>query len=236
MRVLITGATTSLGQALSDGLAPAHLLRLSDRDGLETQREFVPSELGHDESTGALVEDIEAIVHLAYAPRPGDSETEWIDHNSRRTYNLLWAAAKAGVKHVVVVSTLDLFAPYDSHLTVSENWKPLPSCDPAILGAHLCEFTAREFAHSRALPVTVVRLGHLVHAEEVEGQSYDPVWVDIDDAVRAIGNILDKITAERDRPYGVVHIQSDSPRARFSVAAAKSRLEFAPEQNFEANP
>ncbi len=47
MRVLITGAAASLGQALSDGLAQAHLLRLSDRDGLETEREFVPSELGH---------------------------------------------------------------------------------------------------------------------------------------------------------------------------------------------
>jgi hypothetical protein len=62
------------------------------------------------------------------------------------------------------------------------------------------------------------------------------MWVDIDDAVRAIGNILDRITAEHDRQYSIVHIQSDTPRARFSVAAAKSRLEFAPEQNFEANP
>ena len=236
MRVLVTGATTLLGRALTDGLAQAHQLRLSDRDALQTRREFVQSELGHDESTNVLVENTETIVHLAYVPRPGDNETAWLDHNSRRTYNLLWAAAEAAVKHVVVVSTLDLFAPYSSNLTVSESWKPLPNCDPTLLGAHLCEFTAREFAHSHALPVTVVRLGHLVRAEEVEGRSYDPMWVDFGDAVSAISNILDKIATEQRGHYGVVHIQSDSPRARFSVAAAKSNLEFTPKHNFEANP
>ena len=236
MRILITGAATSLGKALTDGLAQAHQLRLSDRDFLETQYEFIQSELSHDETTDVLVEDIEVIIHLAYAPRPGDGETEWLDHNSRRTYNLLWAAAETAVKHVVVVSSLDLFAPYDSDLTVSENWKPLPTCDPAILGAHLCEFTAREFAHSCALQVTLLRLGHLVRAEEVDGQPYDSMWVDLNDVVSAVSNIIDKTTAEYHRQYSIVHIQSDSPRARFSVEAAKRSIGFAPEQNFEANP
>ena len=236
MRVLITGAATDLGQALATGLGQTHQLRLTDRDPVETDCEFVQSELGHDDTTDALIADIDAIVHQAYAPRSGDGEIDWLDHNSRRIYNLLLAASEAAVERVVVLSTLDLFTPYDENLTVGENWKPLPSCAPAVLGAHLAEFTAREFAHSQALQVTIARLGHLVRADEVADQPYDPMWLDERDAARAVDQVL-KIGAQRRRSqYGVVHIQSDSDRARFSIGPAKDHLEFTPQYNFEANP
>ena len=236
MHVLITGAATDLGQALATNLGQAHQLRLTDHDALATDHEFIQSELGHDETTDALVADIDAIVHQAYAPRPDDDQTTWLDHNSRRTYNLLLAASQVTVKRVVVLSTLDLFAPYDEKLTVSENWKPLPSCEPAILGAQLAEFTAREFAHSQALQVTIARLGHLVRADEIADQPYDPMWLDGRDAAQAVAQILHKGTQGRRYQYGVVHIQSDSPRARFSIEPAKGHLKFAPQYNFEANP
>lgn len=236
MRVLITGAATAFGQALATALSEEHQLRLNDHESISTDCEFIQSELNHDETTDALVADIDIIVHQAYTPRPSDGETAWLDHNSRRTYNLLLAASEAAVKHVILISTLDLFTPYDDHLTVSEHWQPLPSCEPAILGAHLAEFTTREFAHSHALQVTVARLGHLVRSEEVEDQPYDPMWLDERDATHAINRILAKVAKGRHRQYGVVHFQSDAQRARFSVKLAKDHLEFAPQHNFEANP
>ena len=218
MRILITGAATILGKTLAERL-DGYQLRLTDSEAVTTDKEFIQSELNHDESTDALVADIDAIVHQAYAPRPGDNETTWLDHNSRRTYNLLWAAAETAIKRVVLLSTLDLFAPYDEDLTVGENWKPLPSCAPAILGAHLAEFTAREFAHSHALKVTVARLGHLVRAEEVADQPYDPMWLDERDAIQAIERVIEKPATERRSQYGVAHILSDA--ARFAVEPTK---------------
>ena len=212
MRVLITGAATPFGQTLAADLADTHQLRLTDCEAITTEREFVQSALGHDETTDALVADIDIIIHQAYAPRPADGETTWLDHNSRRTYNLLLAASEAAVKHVILVSSIDLFAPYDDNLTVGEHWKPLPSCEPAILGAHLAEFTTREFAHSHALKVTIVRLGHLVRAEEVSSQSYDPMWLDESDAVQAVENILAKGNSERRSQYGIAHILSNPER------------------------
>lgn len=231
MHVLITNAATSLGQALAAGLGDAHQLRLTDPErGVGIQ-----SDLGHGPATDALVKDIDAIVHLAYAPRASDSEITWLDQNSRCTYNLLLAAADAAVQRVVLLSTLNLFAPYDEDITANENYKPLPSCEPAIFGAHLAEFTAREFAHSHALQVVVVRLGHLVRAEEVAGQPYDPMWLDERDAARAVGLILQK-DAFGPSSYNALHVQSNSLRARFSIERAKSHLSFAPQYNFEANP
>ena len=229
MRVLITNAATSLGQALADSLGDAHQVRLTDPE----PRFGIQCDLGHDPETDALVKDIDIVIHLAYAPRAGDGEITWLDRNTRGTYNLLLAAAAAEVEHVILLSTLDLFAPYEENLTVDETWKPLPSCAPAVLGAHLAEFTAREFAHSHELHVTIARLGHLIHAEEVADQPYDPMWLDERDAAQAVGQIVQKGPVSQ---YNAIHIQSTAARARFSVERAKSHLSFDPQYNFEANP
>lgn len=229
MRVLITNAATSLGQALAAGLGDAHQVRLTDPE----PRFGIQCDLGHDSETDALVKDIDIIVHLAYAPRDGDGENTWLDRNTRGTYNLLWAAAAAEVERVILLSTLDLFAPYEEDLTVDETWKPLPSCAPATLGAHLAEFTAREFAHSHELRITIARLGHLVRAEEVADQPYDPMWLDERDAAQAVAQLVQKGPAGQ---YSAIHIQSGATRTRFSVERAKSHLAFDPQYNFEANP
>ena len=96
-----TRATTSLAQILAATLRDTHQVRLTDHDALGTDLAFVESELGHDESTDSLVKDIDAIVHQAYVPRPGEDETTWLDRNSRCIYNLLLAASKAAVEHFV---------------------------------------------------------------------------------------------------------------------------------------
>ncbi len=229
MRLLITNAATSLGQTLAAGLGDTHQVSLTDPE----PRFGIQCDLGHGPETDALVKDIDILVHLAYAPRASDGEITWLDRNTRGTYNLLLAAAAAEVKHVILLSTLDLFAPYAADLTVDETWKPLPSCAPAVLGAHLAEFTSREFAHSHELRLTIARLGHLVRAEEVADQPYDPMWLDERDAVQAVAQIIKKGPASQ---YRAIHIQSATARARFSVERAKSHLSFDPQHNFEANP
>lgn len=229
MRVLITNAATSLGQALADELGDAHQVRLTDFE----PRAGVQSDLGHDSETDELVKDIDIVVHLAYAPRDGDSEITWLDRNTRGTYNLLLAAAAAEVEHLILLSTLDLFAPYEEDLTVDETWKPLPSCTPAVLGAHLAEFTAREFAHSHEFHLTIARLGHLVRAEEVADLPYDPMWLDERDAAQAVAQLVQKGPSGQ---YSAIHIQSTATRSRFAVERAKSHLTFDPQYNFEANP
>ncbi|MGY8824251.1 MAG: NAD-dependent epimerase/dehydratase family protein [Candidatus Latescibacterota bacterium] len=216
MNLLITGAATSLGKALASSLRDQHTLRLTDKGPLDTDLDFTQSQLGHDESTDELVKGIDA--------------------NSRRHYNLLLAAAEAEVKSVIVLSTLDFFLTYPEHMTVSEDWKPLPTTDPAQLGAHLAEFTAREFAHSHALDVVIVRLGHVVHADRIAGQAYDPIWLDERDAARAIDLIVQNrhtLNRRRPRSYRTLHLQSVSPRARFSSNRICESLYFTPQYNFE---
>ena len=236
MRVLITGAASPLARAIAESLRTNHQVSLTDREEISTDLEFVRSDLGHDEATDALMQGIDAIVHLAYAPRPNDGENEWLDANTRRHYNLLLAASEAGVSFALVISTLDLFQPYDVEMTVGEHWQPQPNTSPAQLGAHLAEFTAREFAHSNALDITVLRLGHAVLSEEVAEQAYDPMWVDQRDAARAVDLLLQKrktLDLRRPRSFHIFHLQSVSDRARFSSERICSALEFQPHYSFE---
>ena len=229
MNILITGAATPLGKHLAAGLRVGHQLRLTDRTPIDTDLEFVPSELGHDESTDRLVEGVETIIHQAYLPREGDGASDWLDASTRRTYNLLLAASEAGVKQVIYLSTLDLFLPYDEDLTVAENWRPRPTCQPDRLGPHLGEFIAKEFAHSHALKVLILRLGHIVTAAEAKEQKFDPMWVDVRDVVGAAESALGQSLRE----FGVAHLQCQSERARFVSHSRRHSLDYAPQHNFE---
>ena len=227
MNILLTGAASALGQALTAGLKDKHQLRLSARTALNTALEYVQSDLGHEEETDQLVAGINTIIHLPN-PSAGHSDAAWIDATTRCTYNLLTAAAEAQVDRVILLSTLDLFLPYDADMVVNETWRPRPSCEPAILGPHLSEFIAGEFAHTNALRLLIVRLGHVVRSDEVKGQDVDPMWVDERDVVQAVANAL-----EKDLPdYAIAHIQSDSPNARFRINTARDALDYAPQFNF----
>ena len=232
MHLLITHATSPLGRALADGLKSSHQLRLSGRTNLNTNLEFIRSDLGHDESTDELVAGIDTIIYLPEPAPQTDTSSAWIDASTRCTYNLLLAASNAGVKQVIYLSTLDLFLPYDEDMTVNERWRPRPSCEPDILGQHLGEFVAREFAHEHALQVLCLRLGHAIRAEDAKGKPFDPMWIALDDVVEGLRNALQK-----DLPrFAVFHLQSVSERARFSSANASAALDFTPRVDFEAIP
>ncbi len=211
MRVLVTGAGSALGRAVTAELRRRrHRLRLTDRRRLRTDLEFVQSRLGHTKATNALVEGMKAVVHIPGPPGDGADAADWIDACTRCTYNLLTAARGAGVEHCVYLSTLDLFAAYDEDLRVTPEWRPRPTTEPEVMAPGLGEFVAREFAQTKQIGLTVMRLGHLV--EEWTGGERDPMGVypaEAGDAVAA--------AVESGHPVGyrVLHVQGEFEGARF---------------------
>ena len=231
MDILITGAASPLGSALVERLSAftAHRLRLADRIPLDTRLDFRQSGLDHGENTRDLVKGVDTVVHN---PSPGKgaaaSPADWIDACTRCTYNLFTAAAEAGVRRVIYLSSLDLFLPYDEDMVVNENWRPRPTTEPAVMAPYLGEFIAEEFCLKGGFDLVCLRLGHLVEHREVEGQPYDPLWLDVGDAAGAIAAALDA-----DLPhFAVLHLQSVSARSRFSVEQARQALGFEPAVDF----
>lgn len=234
-RVLITSADSPLGQAVAAELGSAYQIHLTSSLEVSTTQPFTRSDLGHDESTNALVRGTDAIVHVAEPP-PGADQSGQIDHRTRCTYNLLMAAAEEGVQTVVYLSSLAMLLDYDEDYEVTEGWQPLISSQPAVLSDYLGEFTCREFAHESRLRVIVLRLGTVVRSDEVRGKPFDPLWVEQQDVTRAIAGTLRLSLGDTDLSrsrWTILHIGSGSPDARFTSQRAAEVIGYQPQFNWE---
>jgi nucleoside-diphosphate-sugar epimerase len=224
MNLLINGSATPIGRVLVAQLSDSdHELRLTSTSAYEPQGVIV-CELGHDEATDAIVSGIDAIINVGY-----QSEVEMpvdlrLDYSTRRTYNLLWAAADAGVKRVVNLSTLRLMAEYEENLVVTENWRSRPlASDIDLLCAHLVEIICKEFARDRKFEVVNLRLGWpLVEGGPDRVGDSGSAALCSEDLGRAV---LAALTTDIE-PWQDIHIQSPVPDQRYTTAKASDRLGF----------
>ena len=166
MQVLITGAETQQGQIALPGLRARHNIVI-----LETETLLNPAKLE------AELAGIEAVLHLAPLLAV-EAEQPAFDLATRGTYNLMNAAIGAGVRRVVVGSTLDLFERVPAAWKVTEGWRPRPRPVPEHLAPLLAEQSVRESARSVNLPTICLRFGQASEEETAEH---------IYDAVEAVG-------------------------------------------------
>ena len=110
MKVLVTGASGQAGPGVVNALAKRHKLRLTDlikSDKLSIYPWVVGSMTDH-QTLAKAVNGMDAVVHMARVFRhPGTDPTtdDFLDVNVKGTYLLLEAAAKAGVKVFVHISS-----------------------------------------------------------------------------------------------------------------------------------
>lgn len=173
MKVLVTGAATTLGQAVANELRQEHAVRLVDFVPVPTELEFLQGDLRDADFAKQAVQGVDGIVHLpllsVLPPDETQQELEVLDFATRGTYNLMLAATAAGVGRVVLVSSLAVMAGYPDDFVVTEQWKPRPLPEPASLAAYLSELVCREFARSENITVVCLRLDETVLESERHG-------------------------------------------------------------------
>ncbi len=244
MRILITGAASALGRALTAQLAEGHQLRLLDEVAVDAglRQEAIVGSLTDADFVWSAVREIDAVLHTGEPPQdlPQDEHVRdetLLDLATRGTHILCKAAVEAGVKRIVYGSSLNLFKLYPEDVYISEMWKPKPLPQMQSLSRYLGERTCREFAREFHVGVTALRLGKLVLEEDVAGQTPDLMWLDVRDAASAFLCALDRDVANSpvwSRRWAVFHICSRPPNPRYLIDAA-ARLGFEPAHNFEAN-
>ena len=161
------------------------------------------------------VRGVDAVVHLGeiVGVIPGHQ----IDRATRGVYMLLRAAVDAGVRRVVLGSTLAFFDSYPDDVYITEYWRPDPTDDLEQMLPALSEIAAREFAREHALSVAVLRLGRLVDADTAKAPP-DIDWLDYRDAAKAFAMAVDRDASGElnwQRRYAVYHIVGNHLNPRF---------------------
>jgi nucleoside-diphosphate-sugar epimerase len=227
MKVLITGAATLLGQTVVAALKSEHELKTIDGAVVE------------EEEANEVAKDVDALVHLAdaapdHVTSEGDErEQTLLDHASRGTYNLVKAAVAAGVERIVYGSSLCVVENYPEDYVVTEHWKPRPKPQAASLAPFMGELICREFTNVESVAVICLRFGVIVREEDAQGQPFNPLWVDVRDAVHAVQKAvsMDIGKSTSCHRWWLYHIGADSPNARYLVNSAKGGLKWEPQHN-----
>ena len=214
MNVLATNTDSPFPGAIADRLAERHhVRRIEWEEPLEANA-----------ATDELVAGIDAVVLFGFSCA-GGQPNDLIDHATRRTYNLLIAAAASGVERCIYVSTLRLLEELPAHFAVTEQWRSRPpSDDPALLACHLGEIIAKECARDRLMTVLTLRLGfpQVVGDRTALHDEHGPSAVAASDAADAIGRALEADLAQ----WQEVHLQSPVPGARYLMREAATHLAF----------
>ena len=227
MRITISGSESPLGRALMAGLRGEHHLSTLAVDPRD------------DAAVPAVMDGVEALIHLdpISVPARGASDPEILDRSARGTYVLLRAAVAAGVRRVVVGSTLSLLERYPASWTVDEQWQPLPDVtDVRQLAAHLAEQSARQFVFFEPVEIVCLRFGEIVE-QTTATRGRDWTWLHVEDAATAVQQALSAplhLNVDEGRPsqrlghgWRVYHI-SGAGHTRFPQTEAAAALGYRP--------
>ncbi len=228
-RVLVTGATGHLGYNLvAELLEHGYRVRAGVRDPSDRTRiaplaryevEIVPAPIDDRRALRAACQDVDGVFHTAALTRmwARDPEREIIEPNVRGVENILEAAADAGVKRVVLTSSVSAIgstAPRERPLT-EEQWNESTRTTPYAIAKTRSERRAWELAAELDLDMVAVNPSSLVGPGyfrqtpaswlvELMVRGYvrgvlpaSPAWVDVRDAARA-----HRLALERDDAHG----------------------------------
>ena len=131
MRIVVTGASGNLGHAILARLAAdGHELigvsrRATETEGVYADVAWREIDLSRDRAVGALVpvlDDVDAVVHLAWMLQPGHRERTMRRTNVDGARRVIEAALAADVPHVVVLSSVGAYSPGPKRAAVDETW------------------------------------------------------------------------------------------------------------------
>jgi nucleoside-diphosphate-sugar epimerase len=155
MRIVVTGSQGFIGRPLASALAAGgHAVRRADVAGGASP----PVDVTRESDCGTACEGAEVVIHCAAVHESGAVKADplrMIAINVRGTLNMLRAAADAGVRRFVLLSTGKVYGEPES-LPSHETQLPLP-LEPYALAKFVNEEYARRFHAVSRMEVVVVR-------------------------------------------------------------------------------
>lgn len=184
-RILVTGTSGKLGQAVVDELlARDYEVVGADRRPPSQQRpevRFVEIELGDVGQVAGAMSGAMAVIHLGAIPGPRSDADEMVfANNTQATFAVLQAARLLGVPRAVIASSISALGPSFSpepttplYAPVDED-HPLLGADPYALSKEVDERTAAMFRRRVGMAVAALRFTWVARPDEV-GEAADRV-------------------------------------------------------------
>ncbi len=182
-RVVVTGAGGTIGSVLMSGLE-GHELTALDLPGCDLRHADL----------GARFRKHQVVVHLAWKTREDNAAMKSFDpDNALMTFRVYEAAAAAGVRRVVMASSVhaDRYASWAGPEPLSPAGVPWPD-SPYGAGKVLMESLGRYFASERGLEVICLRLGGLSAADTAPREPREhSVWLRHHDCVDVVRHCIE---------------------------------------------
>ena len=152
---------------------------------------------------------------------------EDLNQKIQKTYNTLSSCVEAGVKKVVMISTLSLMQNYKESYTVTEKWKSTPSTQLDMLSSHLSEVIFKEFARTFSFQKILLRIGFPLTNSEAETSENKSVL----SKTELINSINKIIALNFNEKYEIIHIQNKNESQRFLTNKFEDLSDLSEEQD-----
>ena len=227
-RLLLTGAAGGLGRVLRPRLAArCSLLRVSDiaaMDPAQANEQVVPAELQDAQAVHALLEGMDAVVHLGGVSTEQRFEAI-LQGNIVGTYNLYEAARKHGVKRIVFASSNHVTGFYRQDEVISPADPVRPDGHYGISKAY-GENLSRFYFDRYGIETACLRIGSSF--PEPKDRRMLATWLSYDDLERLVVACLTAPVVGHSIVYGV---SVNQPRWWDNTAAG--HLGFVPQDSSE---
>ena len=219
MKVLITGAAGRIGTVLSDGLE--HDLRLTDVVAVEDPR-FVRADLTSQAEIDAVVEGMDAVVHLGAVPDEAPFE-ELAPPNLYGTFHVFDACRRLGVPRVVYASSNHATGMYRPGEPLDEHVVPRPDGLYGVTKVY-GEALGRMYVERFGLECVALRIG--TFAERPPDRRALATWLSHADAIR----LVDAALTAPDVGFAIVYGASANTRRWWPITGT---VGYAPVDNAE---
>src|SRR5687768_4218885 len=159
-RILITGGSGRIGRSLRHAWQGRYAIRVFDRRPSPTRpgEEFFLGELGDLPRRQEIVNDVDALVHLAGDPEPAAGWPSVLRNNIEGTFSCFSACADAGVRQLVYASSIHALGAREPLGGANAPTSPYPA---SLYGASKAfgELLGAIVHQQRGLSVICLRLG-----------------------------------------------------------------------------
>lgn len=229
--MLITGATGTIGQLLTQRWADRYDLVLQGRTPRTPEQEEVLRrvDLGDEAGVAGLMTGVDTVVHLAGAASPEAAWEDVLSANIIGCRNVMQAAVDAGARRIVYASSNHALGMYDRHGEWPVSSESLPRADSLYGVSKVFGEVLGRFLHDEhGIDVINLRIGwtsgdpfladlELLHA----------MWLSEDDTEQVFRRAV-----EAEVRWGTYYAVSDNPDRRWDLTPTTVELGYRPQDSW----